>query len=311
MNPEVWRTAATQIFYSLGIAFGSVVAYSSYNKKNNNCLLDGIIVTLINCCTSIFGGFVIFSILGYRAHKTGVKFENLKSGPGLAFVAITDAISEMSIGPLWAILFFFMLFLLGLDSQFGMLESLLASLKDEFPILNRARKELVSGSICLFLFIAAIPMAFQGGLYIVDILDNWSLSYPLLIIAVTEMVAVSWVYGVDRFADEIKEMIGYRPNLYFTICWKYVSPILVSLLILSGIVLSILQGYPSYEKFVGCDNATLIDQGLAPEATASWVVPDKMPGGVVGFIVLINMASCFMIPLYAIKYFNDKRRSRL
>ena len=76
---------------------------------------------------------------------TEVSFENLKSGPGLAFVAITDAISEMSVGPLWAVLFFFMLFLLGLDSQFGMLESLLTSLKDEFKTLNKIRKEFVSG----------------------------------------------------------------------------------------------------------------------------------------------------------------------
>jgi len=86
-DPTVWRTAATQIFYSLGIGFGSVLAYSSYNKKDNNCMRDGVVVTLINCGTSIFGGFVIFSILGHRAHVTGVRFEELKSGPGLAFIA--------------------------------------------------------------------------------------------------------------------------------------------------------------------------------------------------------------------------------
>ena len=76
---------------------------------------------------------------------SGIKFKDLKSGPGLAFIAITDAISEMSVGPLWSVLFFFMLFLLGLDSQFGMLESLLTSLKDEVSYLNKIRKEFVSG----------------------------------------------------------------------------------------------------------------------------------------------------------------------
>ena len=53
---------------------------------------------------------------------------------------------------------------------------------------------------------------------------------------------------------------NYNVLLYKTTYFQYISPILVSLLILSGIVLSILQGYPSYEKFVGCDNTTLIEQ---------------------------------------------------
>ena len=69
-------------------------------------------------------------------------------GPGLSFVAFSEAILSMPISPLWAVLFFVMLVLLGLGSQFGSLEVIITVLYD-YEIVQKVRKELSVGELSL------------------------------------------------------------------------------------------------------------------------------------------------------------------
>ncbi|KAJ8273170.1 hypothetical protein GJAV_G00098420 [Gymnothorax javanicus] len=66
-NPKAWTNAATQIFYTMGLGFGTLVAFASYNKYNNNIERQAVIVSFINSGTSIFASIVTFSIYGFKA----------------------------------------------------------------------------------------------------------------------------------------------------------------------------------------------------------------------------------------------------
>ncbi|XP_017877786.1 sodium- and chloride-dependent transporter XTRP3 isoform X1 [Ceratina calcarata] len=67
LEPRVWLDAATQVFYSFGLAFGSLIAFGSYNTPNNNCVRDVILVSGCNAFTAIYASVVIFAILGFKA----------------------------------------------------------------------------------------------------------------------------------------------------------------------------------------------------------------------------------------------------
>ena len=56
---------------------------------------------------------------------------------GLAFVVYPEALARLPGAWVWAVLFFFMLFLLGLDSEFALLETVLTVIYDAVPALRR------------------------------------------------------------------------------------------------------------------------------------------------------------------------------
>lgn len=67
LDATVWLDAATQVFYSFGLAFGSLIAFGSYNTPKNNCVRDVLLVSACNAFTAIYASVVIFAILGFKA----------------------------------------------------------------------------------------------------------------------------------------------------------------------------------------------------------------------------------------------------
>lgn len=268
----------------------------------------------MNCSTSILGGFVIFSIIGYRKTLTDQAFSQLKSGPGLAFVAIAEAVANMHISPLWAILFYSMLLLLGVDSLFGMLESMLHQLREEIPILRQVKKHGLSAAVCAAMFLMALPTTMNGGLYVIELMDNWAVTMPLLVAALGEIISVMWIYGIHRFVREIKEKTGVTIGWYWQICWMVVSPLILIVILVASLVNAFTS--LSYEKFVGCigDNSTFLEDGYTLMSNASlnsaWIKTTPLPPAGIFIALSLLFLPILMIPTGAVvAYFTKDEAS--
>lgn len=248
-DAKVWSDAAAQIFFALSPAWGGLITLSSYNKFHNNCLKDSLIVSFGNICTSLFAGFVIFCIIGYLAKELDMPIDKVvDEGAGLAFVVYPDVVTRLPISPLWAILFFVMMITLGMGSEFALLETCLTAIQDTFPNL-RKKKVYVVLCTCIIGFCGGIVVTCQGGMFVLQLMDNYVSSWSVFIMAAGESAIVGWVYGADRFLQDIQLMIGpmsRKTQMFFTIFWKFLSP----LTLVSVLLFNLVQYKPlSYGKY--------------------------------------------------------------
>ncbi|XP_060792228.1 sodium-dependent proline transporter [Neoarius graeffei] len=235
-NAQVWNDAASQIFYSLGIGVGGLLSMASYNRFDNNVIRDALVITIGNCATSFFAGFAIFSILGHMAWRKGVPVEQVAdTGPGLAFVAYPEALALLPGSVFWAILFFLMLFMLGVDTLFGNMEGITTAVLDEFPQLrtNMKQKTIFLALLCFSFYLMGLLLVTNGGIYWFTLIDSFSTSFGLIIITLFMCLGISFFYGVNQFCQDIVDMICPCPSwctkllLYFKACWVFCTPFLL------------------------------------------------------------------------------------
>lgn len=259
-EPVVWMDAAGQIFFSLGIGFGSLTLFSTGNKPKNSCFMDALLCVLGNCGTSVWAGIIMFSLFGFKADYKVKECEmsrnssfktngsalslpcskdevlnNLPPGLSLAFAGLSETFTKMSPPPLWSSLFYFLLFLLGSSSMLGMIEIVLVTGKEMKVFKRTWRNEIICGIVCLILCISNLMFVQSTGFYLLEIISGAS-SIPLLFTGLVECVGVTYVYGMDRFSKDLYQMTGKHVKSRWKICWKFISPLIIFCVIIGGMV---------------------------------------------------------------------------
>ncbi|CAL4143753.1 unnamed protein product, partial [Meganyctiphanes norvegica] len=211
------------------------------------------------------------------------ELEKSAAGTGLAFIIFTEAINQFPFPPIWAVLFFSMLFTLGADSQFGTLEGVISALVD-LKFLPQLRKELLTGLVCFICFIISLMLTPGSGNYIFQLFDSFAGNIPLLTIGLFECLGISYVYGLERFARDVELMTGSRPALYWLLCWKVLSPL---------IMICILIAFFSKLIFEG-------SVYLAWDAQEGIGINKSLPHWAMGIGILLMVLPLIWIPIIAI-----------
>ena len=168
------------------------------------------------------------------------------SGPGLVFLAYPELVLSLPASFVWSILFFLMLLILGIDTEFCCVESLVTFISDKWSDQLRSRRRLVAAGVCVTCYVLGLPMIFEGGMYLFQIVDFYAASgMSLLWVCFFQNIAISWFYGTHKLEAHVQEMIegsNGRTWKFFmfllTTCWKTFCPFVIL-----GIFISYIYSY--------------------------------------------------------------------
>lgn len=233
--------ATGQLFYSISVAMGIMVAYGSYLKDKDNLVKSVNRIELFDTLVAFLAGVMIIpSIVAFLGEK------GMTQGPGLMFVALPKVFTQMgSIGQLIGAVFFIMVLFAALTSSISILEAVVSSLMDRFGwtrkkavIVETIIGLLGGAAVCLgynkWYFEAHLPTTPKGGsAQILDILDYISNYILMPIVAIGTCILVGWVVKTKVKEDEAtKNGEKFARKYMYRVMIKYITPVLLAVLLL-------------------------------------------------------------------------------
>lgn len=236
----VLMDAMGQLFYSVSVAMGIMVAYGSYAKDETDLVKSTNQIEIFDSITAFLAGLMIIP-----AVFTFMGAEGMSAGPSLMFVSLPKVFDAMgSIGGIVAILFFVTVSFAAVTSSVSIMEAIVSSFVDKLHVNRKAAILLTSGAafvigliVCfgynLFYFELPLPNGSVG--QILDVLDYVSNSVLMPILAAATCILIGWIAKPQVIIDEVTrngEHFG-RKGLYIVMV-KYVVPVLLLFLFLQS-----------------------------------------------------------------------------
>ena len=234
--------AMGQLFYSISVAMGIMVAYGSYVKKETNLNKSVNQIEIFDTAVAFLAGMMIIpAVYAFMGHE-GLS----ASGPGLMFKALPKIFDSMgTIGTIVGIAFFVMVFFAALTSSISIMEAIVASAMDKFHL---ERKKAVLAVAAITLVVGIIVCLGYNALYfevtlpnggiaqILDILDYISNSVLMPVVAIATCILVGWVAKPKTIIDEVTlGGVKFEREKLYVVMVKYITPVLLLILLLQSL----------------------------------------------------------------------------
>ncbi|WP_148302125.1 sodium-dependent transporter [Tomitella biformata] len=241
-NTSVWIAAYGQIFFSLSVAFGIMVTYSSYLKRKTNLTGSGLVVGFSNSAFEILAGIGVFAALGFMAFQAGEPVsEVVDGGIGLAFIAFPTIISQMPGGALFGFLFFGSLVFAGFTSLISISQVVIAAVEDKLS-LGTVRSTLLVGGASAIVSVALFPTT--TGLNLLDVVDHFVNSFGIVTVALVAIVTVSWLLrSLPALQLHLNSVSSFKLGRLWQVCVGLLTPIVLGYMMISEFVDVIRNGY--------------------------------------------------------------------
>ena len=236
--------ALGQLFYSISVAMGIMIAYGSYVPDETNMVKSVNQIEIFDTLVAFLAGVMIIPAVYVFQGVDG-----MKSGPSLMFVALPKVFQEMgSFGKVIGTLFFAMVLFAALTSAVSILEAVVSSVIDKIRmrrsyavLAETGLALLIAVFVCLgynvLYFEAQLPNTAEGGnAQLLDILDYISNNILMPVVAIATCILIGWVLKPKTVIDEVTkngEKLGRR-RLYIVMV-KFVTPALLLLLLLMAL----------------------------------------------------------------------------
>jgi NSS family neurotransmitter:Na+ symporter len=242
-DPQVWIDAYSQIFFTLSLAFGIMIAYASYLPAKADITGAAVLTAVLNSGYSLFAGIAVFAVLGFMAQSTGVPMgEVVTQSIGLAFVAYPKAISLMPGGNFFGAVFFLCLVVAGLSSAVSIVEAFVSAMVDKFGM----RRQTLVTVVSVLGFLGSIAFATQGGLFWLDIVDHFVTHYGLVLVGIFEALIVGWLFGTQKLRRHINRISSIKLGPWWDFLIKVFVPGVLAVILLGDIVSELREPYGGY-----------------------------------------------------------------
>ncbi len=233
--------AMGQLFFSLSVAMGIMVAYGSYVKDDADLVRSINQIEIFDTAVAFLAGVMIIPAVYTFMGREGMA----ASGPSLMFVSLPKVFSQMGkVGNLIGCLFFAMVLFAALTSAVSVMEAVVSSLMDKFHI-SRFKASvietvvaLVGGIIvCLgynkWYFEVTLPNGAVA--QILDIMDYISNNLLMPLVAISTCVLIGWVIKPAAIVEEVeKSGSKFGRKKLFVVMVRYIAPILLVILLLKS-----------------------------------------------------------------------------